>query len=345
MRRSWSVKFGFAFALMAMLFSTFAAAQYGSYDAGQYRIISARYGTERNNVDVTARLKELARQDVRFRMGNSTFGVDPDRGAIKTLRIYARGPRGENRTFEYREGSTVDGSIFTGWGRGDWGNERWNGRWNDGWYGGDDRRDDGQYRILNARYGTPRNNIDVTARLKELARRDISFRMGNSTFGIDPAPGQIKMLRIIARGPRGETRNFDYREGSTVDGSLFTGWGRGDWGNERWNGGWGDRDDDRGGYDRGGYGRDRDDDYGRGNYQSITIIRASYGARGRGRDVTSYVQQQVRNGRLDFTVSNYVLGGDPAPNARKSLTVIYTYGPRGEQRQASVNEGGRLSIP
>ena len=348
MRRSWSMKTGFAFALMAMLFSTFAVAQYGSRDDGQYRIISARYGTERNNVDVTARLKELAREDVRFRMGNSTFGVDPDRGAIKTLRIYARGPNGAMRTFEYREGSVVDGSIFTGWGRGDWGDNRGNGRWNDGWNGGwnggNDRRDDGQYRILNARYGTPRNNVDVTARLKELARRDISFRMGNSTFGIDPAPGSIKMLRIIARGPRGETRNFDYREGSTVDGSLFTGWGRGDWGNERWNGGWGDRDDDRGGYGRGDD-RGRGDDYGRGNYQSITIIRASYGAGGRGRDVTSILQSQVRNGRLDFTVNNYSLGGDPAPGARKSLTVIYTNGGRGEQRQASINEGGRLSIP
>jgi hypothetical protein len=33
--------------------------------------------------------------------------------------------------FEYREGSTVDGSQFTGWG-GDWGRDSWNGRWNDG---------------------------------------------------------------------------------------------------------------------------------------------------------------------------------------------------------------------
>src|SRR5438874_4228 len=62
-------------------------------------------------------------------MGNSTFGVDPDPGQVKALRIYARGPDGRERMFEYREGSTVDGSQFSSWGSGDWGNERWSGRW------------------------------------------------------------------------------------------------------------------------------------------------------------------------------------------------------------------------
>jgi hypothetical protein len=80
-------------------------------------------------VDVTNRLKELARQDRTFRMGNSTFGVDPDQGQEKTLRIYARGPNGQDRMFEYREGSTVDGSQFRSWGGGDWGNGGWNGEW------------------------------------------------------------------------------------------------------------------------------------------------------------------------------------------------------------------------
>ena len=58
-------------------------------------------------------------------MGNSTFGVDPDQGQDKTLRIYARGPNGQERMFEYREGSTVDGSQFRSWGGGDWGNGGW----------------------------------------------------------------------------------------------------------------------------------------------------------------------------------------------------------------------------
>lgn len=323
--------------LVMMMVSVFAAAQ---YDRGQYRIVSARYGTERSNVDVTARLKELARQDLTFRMGNSTFGVDPDHGVVKTLRIYARGPNGGVRMFEYREGSTVDGSMFTDWGRGSWGEGNWNGGWNGagGGFGVGNGRggDEGAYRILGARYGTPRNSVDVTDRLKELARRDVNFRMGNSTFGVDPDPGAIKTLRIFARGPRGETRTFEYREGSTVDGSLFTGWGRGDWGNERWNGGWGDgrRDaDDR------GWGNDRRD---RGG--SIVILRATYGS-GRGtRDVTNIVRSNLRDGRVQLSVNNYTMGGDPAPNTRKSLTVFYSYG-NGPQRQASIYEGGTLSIP
>jgi len=99
-------------------------------------------------------------------------------------------------------------------------------------------QDSGQYAIQNAQYGTALHHIDVTPRLKELARADRTFRMGNSTFGVDPDPGQIKALRIFARGPNGAERMFEYREGSVVDGNLFTGWGRADWGRNDWRGGW-----------------------------------------------------------------------------------------------------------
>lgn len=101
----------------------------GSGDSGQYLIVSAQYGTAEHHVDVTQKLKELARQDRAVRMGNSTFGVDPDPGHVKTLRIYARDPRGEERLFEYRENSIVDGNQFRGWGSGQWSNEPWHGRW------------------------------------------------------------------------------------------------------------------------------------------------------------------------------------------------------------------------
>ncbi|HZQ70480.1 MAG TPA: hypothetical protein VFA68_18275 [Terriglobales bacterium] len=113
-----------------VLLPTVVFAQYpGAGDSGQFVIISAQYGTEAHHVDVTGKLRELARQDRTVRMGNSTFGVDPDPGHLKTLRIYARGPRGEERMFEYRENSLVDGNQFRGWGTGQWGNERWSGRW------------------------------------------------------------------------------------------------------------------------------------------------------------------------------------------------------------------------
>ena len=211
--------------------------------AQEYQIMHAEYGTERNHVDVTQRLRELARADRRFRMGNSTFGVDPDHGQIKTLRIYARDPNGHPRMFEYRESSVVDGSQFAGWGGGNWGSGGWGGGWH-GENGGENGGDIGQYTIMHAEYGTERNHIDVTYRLRELARANVTFRMGNSTFGVDPDHGQIKMLRIYSRDPNGRPRMFEYREGSAIDGAQFVGWGRGEWGNDRWNGGW------NGDYDR-----------------------------------------------------------------------------------------------
>src|SRR5262249_46350173 len=57
-------------------------------------------------------------------------------------------------------------------------------------------RDDGQWQILNARYGTSQRNMDVTGTLKELARRDDRVRVTNELFGNDPAYGQTKTLRI-----------------------------------------------------------------------------------------------------------------------------------------------------
>jgi hypothetical protein len=31
--------------------------------------------------------------------------------------------------FEYREGQTIDGALFVGWGGGDWGRGGWSGHW------------------------------------------------------------------------------------------------------------------------------------------------------------------------------------------------------------------------
>jgi hypothetical protein len=98
-------------------------------DNGEYRILQARYGTSRRNIDVTDRLRELARSDRSFRLTNELFGTDPDQGHVKTLRIYARTPRGASKTFEYREGGVIDGSQFVGWDRGDWGHDGRRGGW------------------------------------------------------------------------------------------------------------------------------------------------------------------------------------------------------------------------
>lgn len=121
---SWnSLRLSVAIAFFGILYSMPAAAQ-------RYQILHAEYGTQRNHVDVTQRLREVARTHSRFRMGNSTFGIDPDPGTKKVLRIYTRGPHGHRRMFEYLESSTIDGAMFSGWGRGDWGRGEWRGGWN-----------------------------------------------------------------------------------------------------------------------------------------------------------------------------------------------------------------------
>ncbi|MEP7101509.1 MAG: hypothetical protein ABI781_13430 [Burkholderiales bacterium] len=306
---------------LVLLFVASTAANAQPRDDGQYRILQARYGTAERNVDVTRRLQELARADQPFRMGNDTFGVDPDEGRVKTLRIYARGPNGDERLFEYREGSVVDGAQFSGWRGGDWGQGGSNGGWN-GSGGGGASAQEGQFRIQQALYGTSRRNVDVTRRLQELARADATFRMGNDTFGVDPDEGRVKTLRIYARGPRGENRMFEYREGSVIDGAQFSGWRRGDWGGGK-GPGWGG---------------------GGAPAARVQIVRAVYGAGNRVYDVTDRLGQILaRDGRIDLVVNYESMGGDPAEHVPKTLSVTWSDGR--SERQVRVREEERLRLP
>ncbi|MGA7291537.1 MAG: hypothetical protein WBW53_04770 [Terriglobales bacterium] len=114
----------FTVALLFLLSGTIVA-----YPA-QYLIVSAQYGNKRRHIDVTDRLKQMARSNNRYKVDYKTFG-DPAPGQAKSLRIYARGPHGHVHMFEYRDGSVIDGSMFKGWGTGQWAgpNDRWNGNW------------------------------------------------------------------------------------------------------------------------------------------------------------------------------------------------------------------------
>lgn len=229
----------------SLLFLNTAVAE----DRGEYVILHARYGNERSHVDVTARLKELARQDRPFRVDVRSMAVDPDRGRAKILRVFARGPNGEERSFDFPDGSHFDGGQFRSWGHADWGEEHWVGGWNGRGNGGDQ----GQFVILSAQYGTRRRHVDVTNQLKELARRDESVRLDFRSFGVDPDRGRPKVLRIYARGPHGNERMFEYQDQSIVDGTMFRAWGRGEWadGNDRWSGRW--DGEERGERERGRY--------------------------------------------------------------------------------------------
>lgn len=291
-------------------------------DEGEFVILHARYGTERGSVDVTGRLRELARQDRRIRLTNDLFGVDPDPGHQKTLRIFARDRGGHERQFDYRERDWVEGGQFVGWRRGNWGESDWSG----GWQGQDGRRgggrDDGEFVIQYATYGASGRDVDVTDRLRELARRDQRVRLTNDLFGVDPYPGQTKILRIFARDRSGQERILEYREYGTIDGHQFIGWGRGDWGH----GGRGGRDD---------YGPAR----GR-----LVIERASYGGEGRWVDVTQAVRAQVRGERFEAEVRNELFGFDPLPGQRKVLAVTYRWGYE-PARTVRVRERDVIRVP
>ena len=229
-----------AIAMALALLPGTAAAQ----DAGQFVILNAQYGNDRYHVDVTQRLKELARTDQTFRVNHNTMAADPARGRTKMLRVFARGPNGQERSFDFPDGSLFDGAQFRAWGRGEWGEEHWNGDWN-GRHGHEEarheegRHDEGQFLILSAQYGSERRHVDVTQQLKGMARTDRQFRVNYRTFG-DPDEGHAKSLRVYARGPNGRERMFEYQDGSIIDGAQFRGWGSGEWGgpNDRWSGRW-----------------------------------------------------------------------------------------------------------
>jgi hypothetical protein len=279
-------------------------------DDGEFVIQRAVYGTRSNSVDVTGRLRDMARRDRRFRLVNEVFGVDPDPGRTKTLRIIARDRRGQERTFEYRERDWVDGGQFAGWRSGNWGHSP--SRQGDA---RNDRRDDGEYTILEATYGVNYREVDVTDRLRELARQDQRLRMGNDTFGVDPAPGQTKRLRITARDRNGRERQFEYREDAVVDGGQFVGWSRGNWG------------------------RSRATATGR-----LVIERASYGSDNRWADVTQALRAQVQGDRLEVEVRNELFGVDPAPRQTKVLEVTYRSA-NGQTNTIRITENDTLRLP
>lgn len=318
-------------AVFLLFFSMFTFAE-------QFQILGASYGTDNRNMDVTDQLKQLASQSRTVKVTNSLFGYDPDPGRTKMLRIFARGENGQTRTFEFKEGRYIDGSQFTGWGSGNWA-----GGYRGGWNGDNyqqQNQSEGGYVILQANYGTRDRNVDVTQRLRQLAQQNRSFRMGNSTFGVDPDPGRTKTLRVYARGPNGDNRTFEYKEDSYVDGSQFAGWGGGNWGHGGWKGGWGDDGKPGRGHGK-GHGHDkRGYDDRRGN---LNIISATYGEGGRVIDVTNRLRQLVRDGRLDVRASNQLAGRDPSPGRNKYLTITYKRG--GQREVVTIPEDQQVSLP
>jgi hypothetical protein len=81
------------------------------------------------------------------------------------------------------------------------------------------------------------------------------------------------------------------------------------------------------------------------NLGSLKILKATYGAKDgtASTDVTAILTKSILNGRLDFTVENEALGGDPAYLKEKQLTVDFTS--EGKPGTVTLPEHGRLQLP
>ena len=184
--------------------------------------------------------------------------------------------------------------------------------------------------IQRADYGFRDQRTDVTGILRDLVSRggvDGRVAINNQTMGGDPAVGKDKTLRIFAKNRRNEEREFDVKEGGSIETRFFA-VPRDDW-------------DDRG---PGRDDRPRDDrPRGENDRGDLFILRGYYGVQGRTVNVTDRLRSMVRDGVLAVRVNNENFGGDPAIGADKVLIVIYRI--RGQEQATAVREGERLVLP
>jgi len=203
--------FAVAFALFAIGASVFSS-RAGAQEEG-WQILRADYGFKNHRNDVTDILTDLIGRggvNGRVAVNNQTMGGDPAVGKDKSLRIFARNKRNEEREFSFNEGSFVDVRMFeVRPDRDDWDDRGRN-------YGGRDREDWNGLRIVRAYYGIQGRTINVTELLRSRVRVGaINFVVTNDALGGDPAVGADKFLIVIYRYKGQEAATF-VREGNSL---------------------------------------------------------------------------------------------------------------------------------
>ena len=78
-------------------------------------------------------------------------------------------------------------------------------------------------------------------------------------------------------------------------------------------------------------------------YSDLKIIKGTYGSGDHVVNVTSQLQHLVHSDKLNIVVNDDTMGGGLETKSHKTLTVSYSM--HGSERQATVPEGGKLSIP
>jgi hypothetical protein len=216
-----ATKHSLKFLFLMLLFTTgvtLFTAGVGAQEEG-WQIMRADYGSRTQRTDVTDILRDLISRggvNGRVAVNNQTMGGDPAIGRDKSLRIFARNRRNEEREFDVNEGGFIDARMFAV--RNDDWDERAPAR--------DDRSRDDRSRsdrgdardlvIIRAFYGVQGRTANVTEQLRSMVREGVlAVNVNNANFGGDPAIGADKVLIVIYRY-RGQEQATAVREGNRL---------------------------------------------------------------------------------------------------------------------------------
>lgn len=352
--------------LLLFLFSLPMLAQYSPNNT-PWTIVRADYGTGNSWRDVTSQVQSLVRGDaLNFTVNNQTLGGDPAPEKRKSLRLQVRAGWGTPQTLSFNEGSIVNLRIAAGQTAG----RRW------GWstlritkaqYGAGARVLD-VTQLLNSQVQNNQLSLRVSNSTMGGDPAEGSHKAltvwytyrgrtsqtsvnegGTLNLGGGAAQAELRIVRADY-GVAGHFLDVSSRLNSQIQGDRLSlrvtnetmG---GDPAEERaktlyvfysYNG-------------RLARAAVEEKSYlnlpsGTPNYvDNLQIMRAQYGADYRFHDVTELLNQQIQNNRLNLRITNETMGGDPAEEHPKKLTVFYVY--NGEPGQVTVNEKDTLDLP
>jgi hypothetical protein len=159
------------------------------------------------------------------------------------------------------------------------------------------------WQVMRADWGSGNRSVDVTNRIRVLLSGNGLVQVNYANLG-DPGGGPNKILRIQARNSRGQSRQFTFNQGDSIDASQFYNYGGG---------------------------------IGNGNGSGLQVMQADWGSGNRRIDVTNRVRSMLSGDGM-VKVNNANLGGDPAVGADKFLR-ISARDMQGQVRQLSYKEG------
>jgi hypothetical protein len=221
-----ATKHSLKFVILMLLFTTCVTlytAGVGAQEEG-WQIMRADYGFRAQRTDVTDILRDLISRggvNGRVAVNNQTMGGDPAIGRDKSLRIFARSRRNEEREFDVNEGGFIDARMFVVL------NDDWNERAparddrprddrDRSDRSRDDRGDARDLAIIRGFYGVQGRTANVTEQLRSLVREGVlAVNVNNANFGGDPAIGADKVLIVIYRY-RGQEQATAVREGNRL---------------------------------------------------------------------------------------------------------------------------------